>query len=127
MKKTQKILLGVFCAMFLVPEMLWSPVAGTFAFLFRFTPKLYQLRGNFLLSAKDGSESLYIILFGIVFITQFIGILGAFKILIKKNVKFKFKILAVFTTLMVLVATAISIFLYISIYMTGGSFFSMMG
>jgi hypothetical protein len=129
MKTTQKILIGVFCAMFLIPEMLWNPVAGTFGYLFRLTPELYQLRGNFLSSARDGSEYLYI-LFGIVFIIQFIGILGVFIILIKKSVKFKFKTLAVISALIILLASAISVLLYISLIcysIFGGSFFSMMG
>ncbi|HTW96059.1 MAG TPA: hypothetical protein VMD74_00160 [Candidatus Methylomirabilis sp.] len=129
MKKIQKIWLVVFCAMFLIPEILWNPVAGTFAYLFRLTPELYQLRGNFLSSARDGLEYLYI-LFGIVLIIQFVGILGAFIILIKKSVKFKLKTLIVFMTSMILLATAISTLLYIGIIcysFSGGTFFSMMG
>jgi hypothetical protein len=120
MKKIQKIWLGVFCTMFLIPEMLWNPVAGTFAFLFRLTPELYQLRSNFLLSS--GHE----FLFGIVFIIQFIGILGTFIILIKKSVEFEFKTLAVFTILVILLATAISTLIYIGLYFSAGTF-SMMG
>lgn len=130
MEKIQKIWLGVFCAMFLIPEMLWNPVAGTFAFLFRFTPELYQLRSNFLLNYRGEFEGLFIMIFGVVFIIQFIGILGTFIILIKKSVKFKLKILAVFMALIILLATATSTFFYISIVcysLLGGTFFSMMG
>ncbi|MDD4902724.1 MAG: hypothetical protein PHE24_06340 [Patescibacteria group bacterium] len=126
MKKIQKIWLGVFCAMFLIPELLWNPVASTFAFLLRLTPELYQLRSNFLLNYRGEFEGLFMMIFGIVFIIQFIGILGILIILIKKSVKFKFKILAVFTTLIILLATAISTLLYISIIF-GGPLFSMMG
>jgi hypothetical protein len=128
MKKIQNFFLVVFYVMFLVPETLWSPVASTFAFFFRFTPKLYQLRGDFLSNAGDGLG--LFVLFGIVFIIQFIGILGAFIILIKKSVKFKFKMLAIFATLIILLATAISTFFYVSIIcysLFGGTFFSMMG
>jgi hypothetical protein len=79
-----------------------------------------------LLNYRGEFEGLFVMIFGIVFVIQLIGILGTLIILIKKSFKFKFKTLAIFATSIILLATAISTFLYISIIF-GGPLFSMMG
>lgn len=70
MTKTQKIWLGLFLAMFIVPEILWSPV-GNFVYIF-FQNNNYSipLRANFLTTANYYG----FIWYGLVCLIQLCGI-----------------------------------------------------
>jgi len=85
MTKKQKILLAVFLAMFIVPEVLWSP-AGNFVNSFlqsgNIHPKIF--RDNFLLSRQYEGLYKFIIFF------QFISLILVLILLVKAKIQNKF-------------------------------------
>ena len=78
MKKVQKIWLWVFFAMFLVPEILWSP-AGNFVYSW-YMPLLngsvQTLRNNILLKVDNYN------LYSAILFVQFLGLFAAFLMLV---------------------------------------------
>lgn len=72
MKKIYKVLLGVFMAMFLVPELLWSP-AGNFVYEFLSdTAYVRPFRKSFLF--EFGNDNFL----STVLFTQFLGVFSTF-------------------------------------------------
>jgi len=67
MAKKQKIWLGIFLAMFLVPEILWNPMVNFYYELFQ-SGDVHPLRNNFLTNADNFSILKFIML------AQFIGL-----------------------------------------------------
>ncbi len=85
MQKKQKIIFGIFLALFAVPELLWSPV-GNFVYEFlQKGNKAVPLRQNFL----DNTDNINI-LSSILFV-QLLGLLTTttFLISVRKNIKNK--------------------------------------
>ncbi len=83
MSKVQKILLGIFLAMFIVPEVLWSPVGNFIYELERNTGKPY--RQSFLESSSNAntlSTVLFIQTLGLLFSAIYLAICH-------KNIKHK--------------------------------------
>jgi len=85
MTKTQKIWLGIFLAMFIVPEVLWSPVAND---IYEYSQSgivgtTYSFRHTFL------QKTDYQNVLSVIFFIQFIGLLSAFiyLIIIRKSIK----------------------------------------
>lgn len=85
MTKPQKIWLSVFLAMFLIPELLWSPI-GNFAYeWFQNTNSVVPLRNNFLMDLNN------INWFSSVVFIQMAGLLllVVYLLIINKNIKNK--------------------------------------
>ena len=82
MTKKQKIWLGIFLAMFVIPELLWSPILNILHELWQ-TGNVTPLRENFIM---DSDNLLY---FRLTNLIQLIGIIFASAILVKtKNKNF---------------------------------------
>ncbi len=82
----QKIWLGVFLAMFLVPEILWSPVGNFVYELFSDSANVKPFRDNFLYQTMDNANYLSSILF-----IQLLGIFLTFiyLIVVRKSIQNK--------------------------------------
>ncbi len=96
MTKMQKVWLWIFLAMFIVPEVLWSPV-GNFIYIFikgGNHPVIW--RNNFLMQT-DFRNLLTLVLF-----IQFVGLLLGSYALIKKKPKSYFEIFIIVLMLLVL-------------------------
>jgi hypothetical protein len=76
MTKKQKILLVIFLTMFLVPEILWSPVLNILLELGQ-SGNVTPLRDNFLMSSDN------LIYFRIINFIQLVGIISAIILLFK--------------------------------------------
>lgn len=82
MTKKQKIILAVFLAMFIVPEVLWSPVGNTVYELTQ-SGNVIPFRHNFLMVSDN------LVYFRMVNFIQFIGILSSLIVSLKvKGEKF---------------------------------------
>jgi len=90
MTKNQKIWLSVFLAMFLVPEILWSPILNFYYGIIQgsFPGGHYiELRNNFLANGD------YLNILRLVLIVQFLSLLAAFVVLLLSKVnKFYLKL-----------------------------------
>jgi hypothetical protein len=71
MTKKQKIWFAIFAAMFLIPEVLWSPV-GNFYYELIKPGNDYPIRDNFLMKTDNAN------LLVLVFSVQAIGLIGLF-------------------------------------------------
>ena len=106
MKKSQKIWLAVSLAMFLIPELLWSPI-GNFYYEFFQSGDVYPFRMNFLIDSKNFN------LLKLVFLIQFAGvILFLFFIFIQKMNKLTKIILLIFALLAVLIIGFVVLFAF---------------
>ena len=84
MTKKQKVWIGIFLAMFIMPEVLWSPVGNTLYSFFQSGKIVSQVfRSNFLLEYRYES------LFKIIITMQLIGIVLAlfYAIKYRKNIR----------------------------------------
>lgn len=105
----QQIWLAVFLAMFLVPEILWSPIGNVvFDFLQR-TNNVEIFRPNFLTVSDNINLLLYVVCF------QFIGILGGTVITIKANIASLPKLLLVSVMTVVLLVTGFVLYVIFSL------------
>jgi membrane protease YdiL (CAAX protease family) len=112
MTKNQKIWLGVFLAMFLVPEILWSPVSNIIFGLIKDMP----YRNNFLIQTDNRS------LLATVIFLQFLSLLGIDLILwSKKNYK-SIKEGRVILGFSFILSTVVLLVLYVLIVATNISF-----
>jgi hypothetical protein len=108
MTKKQKIWLSVSGLMFILPELLWSPIVNTYYYLFNFSSvNKIILRNNFLFDYKYES------LLKLVITIQLIGIVYVFIFLCKKTTKFKFKPLIIIITLALLIITGFAFYLWV--------------
>lgn len=108
MTKTQKVWLGIFLAMFVVPEVLWSPVGNFIYELLRNSGSPFR---NTFLEKNDNINSLSIVLF-----IQVLGLLfsSIYIIIIRKG--FKNKVASwVLSTLLFFAAVVVFYLFYISI------------
>lgn len=82
MTKKEKILLGLFIAMFAVPEVLWSPVTNALYEILQPGGQVKLLRENFI-NLTNNNLSLF------VMFLQLLGLLFTLIYLIKINTKFR--------------------------------------
>ena len=89
MNTKQKTLLGIFLGMFVVPEILWSPVVNFIYSIFapQVNNSIQTWRANFLTNSSDSTNFL------IVVFIQLIGLIGTLLVLRKINTNRWFKIL----------------------------------
>lgn len=90
MTKMQKVWLGVFLAMFVVPEALWSPVGNLVYDLLQSSNHVQVFRSNFLTS----SDNLYFLLFFLLL--QLVGIFGSLILIFQAKIKLWVKYILVF-------------------------------
>lgn len=108
MSKTQKVLLVISLALFIVPEMLWSPVTNiTYEFL-QNSNNVQPLRNNFLIN-PDNITALNFVLF-----FQLVGVLAVSVVLfkVKKNL---LGWLALFLSVILILLTACLFYLSITL------------
>ena len=72
MSKLQKTWLSLFAAMFLLPEILWSPVGNYIYELSQGSGKIIALRSNFITTSTNYS----FIWYGLVTLIQLLGLIG---------------------------------------------------
>jgi hypothetical protein len=109
MTKKQKIWLGVFLGMFIVPELLWSPVLN---FVYSFlennnNPQI--LRSNFLMTIDYRNLVIFVIF------VQFVGLIGSFISIIRSEIIFWKKAFLIFLISLLLIATGFIFFLVFSL------------
>ena len=109
LSKIQKIWLWIFGGMFIVPEVIWSPVINLIYNLLQNSNNAKILRPNFL----TDTDNLYILLY--VLCIQFIGILGSAIIITRGKMSFKFKILLVLPMLVLLLITGLILYIAFSL------------
>lgn len=106
--KTQKIWLWIFGAMFIIPEILWSPILNFYYEFYQssFTSFIHPLRNNFLQNS-DNSNYLKFILF-----LQFLGISLFFIFLLKNksNVKLIWRHLGLILLFSILILTGFALY-----------------
>jgi len=110
MNNIQKSLLGVFGFLFLLPEVLWSPIANfVYAFLKPTINGDFQLlRINFLITSQ--SSYLYVLVLCLQFLGVVSGVLWVYKSDYSKIVK------ALMCLLLAVVLVTIGLILYIILY-----------
>ena len=108
MTKVQKIWLGIFLAMFIVPEILWSPVGNFLYSMYKPSQQgsIQVLRNNFLLNSENIN-----ILSTVLFI-QMAGLLfsGIFLVVVHKSIKNKILLWA--SSILLFLAAVIAFFLF---------------
>ena len=109
MNKKQKIWLGVFLGMFIVPEILWSPVTNVVYGLIQNSNHVKSFRSNFL---TNSDYNVFLILF--LFI-QFIGLIGTFILIKKNNLTYRYKLFLILIILILLIITGFSFFTVFSL------------
>ena len=109
MTKQQRTWLAVFLVMFLVPEVLWSPVGNLVFDFFQRTNNVEIFRPNFLTVSDNINLLLYVVCF------QFIGILGSTIIAIKANVASLSKLILVSVMTIVLLVTGFVLYVIFSL------------
>jgi hypothetical protein len=108
MTKKQKIWLGVFLAMFIIPEVLWSPVGNVLYQLVQSGGVIYPFRDNFLMD----NDNLFIYRF--INTIQLIG-LGASLYYICRIIKTELKLVKTVIIFFVIILILINIItLYLS-------------
>ena len=80
MSKKQKIWLGVFLAMFIIPELLWSPILNTLYELWQ-SGNVIPFRENFIMASDN------LLYFRLVNFMQLVGIVFASVVLFKTSNK----------------------------------------
>lgn len=104
MEKRKKILAWIFLAMFIVPEILWSPV---FNYIYSFfvptvNGSVQVWRDNFVINSKSGDVALILT----VLTVQIIGLIGTLRfIILKKDMNIALKIILVLILAILLVVT----------------------
>lgn len=100
MKKSQKFLLWISLGMFILPEVLWSPILNLFDSFLQNSNNTIILRPNFLVNG-DNINLLLIVLF-----IQMAGVLISLIIIskIKYNIFFKILLILIFSTLLIITA-----------------------
>ncbi len=86
MQKTQKLWLSLALAMFLIPEILWSPVTNFSYIFFKNSNNTLPLRLNFITQSGTG------VLYKVVVFIQLLGLLSIFIMLIKGRAKYSSKL-----------------------------------
>lgn len=113
MTKIQKTYLGIFIAMFALPELLWSPVLNIIYNTFQIGknhPIIF--RANFL------SNELNYGIFIFILIIQIIGMGGVIKLIYKKNTDSSHKSTLVAILALILILTILSSLAYFYFYYT---------
>ena len=105
----QKIWLWIFGAMFVVPEVLWSPIINLIYNILQNSNNAKILRPNFLTE----SDNIYVLL-GVLCI-QFIGILSSTIITAQGKMNLKSKILLILPMLVLLLITGFLLFFVFSL------------
>ena len=80
MSKKQKIWLGIFLAMFIIPELLWSPILNTLYELWQ-SGNVIPFRENFIMASDN------LLYFRLVNFMQLVGIVFASVVLFKTSNK----------------------------------------
>lgn len=109
MTKKQKVWLWVFLIMFIIPELLWSPVSNIVYGLIQNSNHVKNLRTNFLTNPDN------INIFLIVIFVQLIGSLFGFLLTTKSHVNLWLKILLIIITLFILLTTGLVFFISFSL------------
>ena len=108
MTKKQKISLSVFSIMFLLPELLWSPVINTFYYFLNFSSAHKELFRNNLLFNYDNE-----IILKLVITIQLIAIISILLIISNKNFKSQYKLLLAILTFVLLMMTGFTFYLWV--------------
>jgi hypothetical protein len=109
MKKTQKILMGVFLTLSLLPELLWSPVINIVCSIFQNTNIMKPLRPNFLMSADNvGLLLLFVFL-------EFISLVGVLILLTKANLNIFAKSFLIFITIILVIIAGAAFYIAFSL------------
>ncbi len=109
MKKQQKIWLGIFLAMFILPELLWSPVENLVYDLLQNSNNVKIFRPNFL----TVSDNTYLLLFVLLF--QIIGLIGSLIIVFKEKINIWFKLLLILVLTTLLLTTSFIYYIVFSL------------
>lgn len=99
MTKTQKVWLGVFLAMFIVPEVLWSPVENIAYDFLQNSNNVKIFRPNFLTSP----DNITILLLFLAF--QLVGLISSLILISKSQLNFWFKSLCIIVLILLLIIT----------------------
>lgn len=104
MTKKQKIWMGIFSAMFVIPEILWSPIGNLTYDFFQNSNNVEIFRPNFLTIPDNISLLIYVLC------VQFVGILGLTISTIRTNISSKLKLFLI--PIMIIILCATSFILY---------------
>jgi hypothetical protein len=108
MTKTQKIWLWISCTMFLIPEILWSPIATLVLAIF--LGGSYKFRDSLLFSADAPSYLLTFVLF-----IQFLSILFAGVLLYKHKNKSVCKLIISVFFFLLSIVTLLALYFHVAI------------
>ncbi len=119
MKTKQKSLLMLFLGLFIIPEILWSPVANYVYELSQVGGKIHSLRGNFLTAASNYS----FIWYGLIVLIQLVGLVGVLILIVRFNKEyFSNKLQYVLCLLIVFILLALTASTFYLINFVGVSF-----
>jgi len=112
LSKIQKIWLGIFGAMFLIPEILWSPIMNFSYTIWESKNIPTILRNNFLIHSDYRSMVAFVVLI------QCIGLLSSLILILRSKTNFIFKIiLSIILSLLFILSLLVFIFLSATINM----------
>lgn len=108
MEKSKKIMLWIFLAMFLIPELLWSPILNIIFNLIQNSDPAPTLRPNFLINSDNFTPLL------VTLAIQIIGLVGSSSLLIlSKKIEFSYKTpLIVILFILLLIASFIFMLIF---------------
>lgn len=109
MKRIQKIWLGIFLAMFIVPEVLWSPVVNLVYDLLQNNNNVKVLRPNFLTISDNTTLLLFTLL------VQLIGLLGSLVFVFRGKMNLFLKALSVVVLVLLSLITGFIFFVAFSL------------
>jgi hypothetical protein len=99
MSKMQKVWLAIFLAMFVVPEVLWSPVVNLVYSLLQNSNHAQIFRSNFLTSSDNTNFLLSFL------ILQLVGIVGCLGLIFQAKINTGIKIFLIFVLILLLLIT----------------------
>jgi hypothetical protein len=109
MTKIQKITLGIFLAMFIVPEVVWSPVGNLAYSLLQNSNHAQVFRLNFLTSSDNINFLLFLLFF------QLIGIIGSLVLIVQAKINLWIKSILIFILLLLLLITGLLFYIAFSL------------
>ncbi len=109
MPRIQKVWLGIFTVMFVVPEMLWSPVITLVYSFLQNSSNVKVFRPNFI----TNSDNTNLLLFFLAF--QLTGLIGALVLILKVKFNLWFKSILILILLLMLIITGLVFYIAFSL------------